>query len=126
MTWNLSSRWVVKYGRDPSLYNAIVGKRSVLNAKINYKKLGDVTIYPTNYFAPMDFLTGQIKLSPEDASSIHHYSALWQTPTNLRHISKKCVRSIDVLVKKWGCGSIFVACLAGTERRIRNYGGKSK
>lgn len=76
------------------------------------QKLGDVTIYPTNYFAPMDFLTGQIKLSPETLS-IHHYSALWQTPTNLRHIEK--MRQINRRFgKKWDADQFFVACLVGT------------
>lgn len=64
------------------------------------QKLDDVTIYPTPYFAPMDFLTGKIKLTNETIS-IHHYSALWQTPTNLKHIAK--IRQNNRRFgKKWG------------------------
>ncbi len=31
------------------------------------QKLGDVTIYPTNYFAPMDFFNGTDKTQSRDA-----------------------------------------------------------
>lgn len=102
-----------------------------LLGKIGFKrqdklqKLGDVTIYPTTYFAPMDFLTGQINLSPETIS-IHHYSALWQTPTNLRHIEK--MRRINRRFgKKWGMRiNFWWRVWWALERRIKKLWGKSK
>lgn len=60
--------------------------------KNELQKLDDVVIYPTKYFAPMDFLTGEIVIT-EKTLSIHHYSALWQSQTNLKHI--QTIRKIN-------------------------------
>ncbi|KRM08301.1 glycosyltransferase family 32 protein [Liquorilactobacillus ghanensis] len=59
-----------------------------------------VKIFPTDYFAPMDFLTGEIKTT-SNSHSIHHYGATWQNATNLRHI--QIIRQVNrKFGKKWG------------------------
>ena len=52
---------------------------------------GEMTIYPTDYFAPKDYLTGKIDMTA-NTISIHQYSATWQPP------KKKIVRTIKRLV----------------------------
>lgn len=51
----------------------------VKNGLRNYngiQKIGDITIYPWQYFGPMDYVTGDIEITDE-TRSIHHYTASW-------------------------------------------------
>lgn len=40
------------------------------------QKIGDITIYPKDYFNPMDMDSGKIHITP-NTISIHHYAATW-------------------------------------------------
>ena len=42
------------------------------------QKIEEITIYPPEYFCPMEFETGEITIKP-DTYTIHHYSASWFT-----------------------------------------------
>lgn len=58
----------------------------------NIWKEKNVTVYPPQYFCPMDFETGNIILT-SDTVSIHHYSAEWHSITEKKiiDISRKCI-----------------------------------
>lgn len=47
------------------------------NGKI--EKIYDITIYPPEYFCPMNYLTGKVTIT-ENTFSIHYYSASWISP----------------------------------------------
>ncbi|KRM89668.1 glycosyltransferase family 32 protein [Liquorilactobacillus vini] len=63
-----------------------------LKANNQLQTIAGIKLYPSDYFAPMDFLTGEIHLT-KNTYSIHHYSATWQSPENLRHI--KIIRQVN-------------------------------
>ena len=86
--------------------------------KNEYQKIAGVDIYPTEYFAPMDFLTGESN-ETEKTVSIHHYSALWQDNRSQRHT--KIIRSINRRFgKKVGMKiNWFFRVSWGIARRIR-------
>lgn len=90
-----------------------------------FQQIGSVSIYPTPYFAPMDFLTGEIELKPETIS-IHHYSALWQSKTNLQHIEK--MRQINRRFgKKLGMRiNFFYRAYWALERRAKKIVGRGQ
>lgn len=46
------------------------------NGKI--EQIADVTIYPPEYFCPMDYKTGKLDITP-NTRSIHWYTASWQS-----------------------------------------------
>ena len=48
------------------------------------QNLNEMTIYPTEYFCPMDYNTGVVTLS-EETRSIHHYVASWQSGQEKRY-----------------------------------------
>lgn len=84
------------------------------------QEVAGVKIYPTDFFAPMDFLTGEIKLTA-NTYSIHHYSATWQTAENLAHI--KQIRLINRRFgKKLGMKiNWFFRAFWAVKRRLSTY-----
>lgn len=42
-------------------------------------KLGDITIYPPEYFCPLNYFTGEMCIT-DNTRSIHHYTATWVKP----------------------------------------------
>lgn len=40
------------------------------------QRVGEIYIYPSDYFCPMDYITGEIHIT-ENSRSIHHYSMSW-------------------------------------------------
>lgn len=40
--------------------------------------IADITIYPVDYFCPIDYVSGNMKIT-ENTYSIHHYSASWHS-----------------------------------------------
>lgn len=71
------------YNKDGSynLKNVVVRttdklKEFGLEQKEGIQKVGDIFIYPKEYFNPCDMQTGRIKCTPS-TYSIHHYAASW-------------------------------------------------
>lgn len=75
-------------------------------AKNEIQKVGDITIYPTDYFCPKNFATGKVTIT-KNTYSIHWYDASWQPlssrvfyavsrrmPAPLRKQMKKAMRRI--------------------------------
>ena len=42
------------------------------------QRVGDVTVYPADYFYTMDFVSHRVTLTPR-SRTIHHYAATWQS-----------------------------------------------
>lgn len=65
------------------------------------QKVADITIYPADYFCPMDSTTGITTITPNTVS-IHHYSCSWIDHNTLSwqlHILKN--KLIGLLGEKW-------------------------
>ena len=45
--------------------------------------ISGITVYPKDYFSPMDYSTGQITIT-ENTRSIHHYTASWKSEKDLK------------------------------------------
>lgn len=56
----------------------------------------DITIYPTDYFCPMNYQTGEINIT-SNTYSIHHYTASW-----LNNKEKKVNKIERKYIKKYG------------------------
>lgn len=54
----------------------LIDKGLLCNNKLQVVK--DMRIYPTDFFCPKDYLTGEINIT-DNTYSIHHYNASWQT-----------------------------------------------
>ena len=53
-------------------------KKYGLKAKNEIQCINGIYIYPSDYFCPMNYYTGQIKIT-ENSRSIHHYTSSWFT-----------------------------------------------
>lgn len=53
-------------------------KAKGLVKKDRRQRVGDVTVYPTDYFYPMDFLSHKVHLTG-NSRAIHHYAATWHS-----------------------------------------------
>ena len=51
-------------------------------------KIEGVTIYPSEYFCPMNFYTGEMTIT-DNTRSIHHYTASWYNKTQKKILSIK-------------------------------------
>ena len=51
-------------------------------------EVAGITIYPSEYFCPLDFDTGEITIT-NNTRSIHHYTASWYTKTQKEILSAK-------------------------------------
>lgn len=78
-----------------------------LNGK--YQKINDLTIYPSDFFCPLDYKTKKLKIT-ENTYTIHHYSASWHSKsqkikTRIRVIfgEKALIRlsHIKQRIKRW-------------------------
>ena len=58
-----------------------------------------VSIYPTEYFCPMDYFTGEMRIT-ENTRAIHHFDETWKNPTWIR-ISE--IKRQYVAAGKRGC-----------------------
>lgn len=65
-------------------------KRSGFKGLDLIQKIDSLTIYPSEYFCPKNYFTGELKLT-ENSYSIHHYTATWK--------SKSANRQFKVLQK---------------------------
>lgn len=62
---------------------------------------GGIKVYPSDYFYPLDYRTGEIELTP-NSYCIHYYSGTWESPADVQ---------FEALSKKWG--RLLGARLAG-------------
>lgn len=59
------------------------------------QRVAGVNVYPSDYFNPKDYLTGEIAIT-ENTRTIHHFSASWFTP------SQKMERAVEMALLKRG------------------------
>lgn len=87
------------------------------------QRLGDVTIYPPEFFCPMDYTSGKV-LVTENTKSIHHFGGTWQSG-----IEKRVLRYTRLLCQIFGMrvGKVITKPLGIYVRitsRIATYGWK--
>lgn len=54
-----------------------------LNDKDEIQRISGITIYPSEYFNPKDYVTGEVNRT-ENTRTIHHFTASWLTPREKR------------------------------------------
>ena len=47
------------------------------------EQIGNITIYPSDYFCPMNYHNGKILIT-ENTKTIHHYAETWHNPAEKR------------------------------------------
>lgn len=58
-----------------SIFTSILSEKGlILNGDL--QKIEDMTVYPTKYFSPINFFTGERNIT-SNTYSIHHYAATW-------------------------------------------------
>ena len=62
------------YSMIPMINDLLLQKGLLMDGSM--QKVSDVTIYPADYFCPMDSLTGKITLT-ENTHTIHRYTMSW-------------------------------------------------
>lgn len=79
------------------------------NPKAGKQKICGVTVYPNDYFCPMDYKTGEIQLT-ENTRTIHHYAASWygQTDKKIDEINKNCIKRFGVKTGSFVSGILIV------------------
>lgn len=62
--------------------------------------IGEVTIYPTEYFCPINYITG-VKNITSETRSIHHYAASWHSKADeqIVKIGRFCIKYLGPI---WG------------------------
>lgn len=71
-------------------------KKYGLVKESSYQDLGEVTLYPHEYFCPKDWHTGNIHIT-ENTYAIHHFKGSWHSEQDKKKIAMK-----DKLIKKYG------------------------
>lgn len=73
-------------------YTSNMLKRHGWNEEGSIQKVSEITVYPPEYFCPMDYITGQITITP-NTYSIHHYSASWhgKYDAKILSVSRFCI-----------------------------------
>lgn len=71
------------------------------------KNIAGINIYPKEYFCPLDYETGELKLT-ENTYTIHHYSATWITPKQMLY------RKIKRLL-----GQNFASCCSSMYKKFK-------
>lgn len=71
-----------------------VNKKEIGN---NIVKVNDIYIYPTDYFCPMNYYTGELKIT-QNTRSIHHYMASW-TNSNKSLYTRVKIRLSNIYVR---------------------------
>lgn len=108
-----------KFIRDDGTYNQItiveytteLLKRHGLRDVPGIQFVGEYAIYPKDYFAPKDPITGKIRIT-DNTVSIHHYDSSWYTPyqkfaDRMSHIlgqgmTERIVKAKKKILKKQG------------------------
>lgn len=87
----LNLRTVVQYTTE------LLVKHGLKNVN-EVQQCADVWIYPKEYFCPIDYYTGQCKMSP-NTHTIHHYAASWVSPS-LR-LKNKIIKLLGKRMTNW-------------------------
>lgn len=80
-------------------------RRHGFTSENKIQKVEGITIYPAEYFCPINPATGQLKIT-KNTYTIHHYAATWTIP-----IRKKYMKLRNVLSKKIGIAAAKVLLL---------------
>ena len=78
------------------VYQTRIMRKFGLNCFNSFQKLENITIYPSDFFAPVS-MWGKGNIS-ENTFSIHHYSASWQTNNEKGIKDAICKRYYDRLI----------------------------
>lgn len=70
---------------SPAIVSPILGEMGLRNEQSVQLLNGSLTIYPKDYFCPMDYYTGNLNIT-ENTISIHHYYASWLTPNRKKWV----------------------------------------
>ena len=64
--------------------------------------IGNITIYPKEYFCPMDYKTGELMIS-EETRTVHHYAARWFTEEqrSIQKLRYKYARFLPEKLAHW-------------------------
>lgn len=73
---SMNTATVVRYTTD-------MLKKYGLRNSPEVQQINGITVYPPEYFSPLNFNTGELKIT-ENTYSIHHYAASWFTPMDWR------------------------------------------
>lgn len=88
-TYNLTT--IVKYTTDQLKKYGLSDEPGI------QKEIAGMTVYPKDYFNPIDYKTGKLLIT-ENTHSIHHYMASWQSPR--QKLKQKIIRILgDKLTK---------------------------
>ena len=63
----------------PAIVSGVLEEKGLRKEQSIQLLNGSLTIYPKDYFCPMDYYTGEIILT-DNTASIHHYTATWLPP----------------------------------------------
>ena len=64
------------------------------------QQIGEVTLYPSEYFCPIKFLSNKLNIT-ENTHSIHHFDSSWAGPlTRFKHLIMKLVGAKGVALYK--------------------------
>lgn len=80
-------------------------KENGLIAQDNIQTIKGITIYPKDFFCPLDYKTGKLNIT-DNTRSIHWYSASWQSPisrikTKVKNIiGEKMSNSLKKIIRK--------------------------
>lgn len=77
---SLNLKTVVQYTSEIMINDGLSNKSGI-------QKIGDIYIYPTEYFCPINIITKKKHIT-NNTRTIHHYMASWDTPTHLEKIKK--------------------------------------
>ena len=64
-------------------FTALLTKKHYLKINGSKQELNNITIYPTDYFCPYDYINGKLSIS-NDTNSIHWYSQSWRKRGSLK------------------------------------------
>lgn len=90
-------------------------------SKVNL--IDGISIYPKDYFCPLDYETGKLELTP-NTRSIHHYTASWQDPETVFFHQIKA-KMVLVFGEKYGpyfAKSISIIKYRGFKKFISEFG----
>lgn len=87
---SLNLKTIVEYTSELLLHDGLKNKSTI-------QKVGDIYIYPAEYFCPINLTTRRMYIT-NNTRTIHHYMASWNTPSTLDKIKTAIRRYIP---KNW-------------------------